>query len=327
MLSKEKENDSCQSPVKVVPLLFFEVSFAFLTSFCFRQLIGNVNPPANGLFWFLISLGLFIVFSFLTALLVSGFMWSGLAAGLSALASLAVFYDYFSTTLFVFGIFIFLIFIWGINSLRSELENSLKIRFFYLTKAFLPKVALGVAILISLFSYFLFTARGGFPISFENFQFLLKPNEKLIGILIKDFSFQKPLQTVLAGLLAPQLAAKVPNFENLPASVKETVLELTIKREFLDGLSKFLGSEINAQDSADKVIYNSLVIKFSQLDERVKNWIIIGIFVVLFLTIRALFVPVNWLLSIFIFLIYLFLLAFNFVSVKMESRSKEVLMI
>ncbi len=104
-------------------------------------------------------------------------------------------------------------------------------------------------------------------------------------------------------------------------------MELTIKREFLDGLSKFLGSEINAQDSADKVIYNSLVIKFSQLDEGVKKWIIIGIFVVLFLTIRALFVPVNWLLSIFIFLIYLFLLAFNFVSVKMESRSKEVLMI
>ena len=145
--------------------------------------------------------------------------------------------------------------------------------------------------------------------------------------MIKDFSFQKPLQTVLAGLLAPQLAAKVPNFENLPASTKEAVLELTIKREFLDGLSKFLGSEINAQDSADKVIYNSLVIKFSQLDEGVKKWIIIGIFVVLFLTIRALFVPVNWLLSIFIFLIYLFLLAFNFVSVKMESRSKEVLMI
>lgn len=334
LLSKEKEDNFYQPPVKVIPLLFFEIGFAFLMSFGFRQLISNTSLSAGGLFWFLIGLGLFTVFSFLTALLVNGFQWSGLAAGLSVLASLAVFYDYFSTTLIIFGILVFLILIWGISRLRSELTDSLKIRFFRLTQVFLPKIALGVAILLSLFSYLLFSSQassagpgqGGFPISFKNFHFLLKPNEKLVGIFIPDFSFQKPFQIILAGLLKRQLAAKVPSFESLSASAKETMVESVIDEE-LAGLKKFLGAEINARDSVDKVIYDSLVKKFSQLDERVKKWIIIGIFFVLFLTIRALFIPVNWLLAIFLFLIYLFLLALNFASVKMEPRSKEIIII
>ncbi|MEK7624280.1 MAG: hypothetical protein AAB404_00920, partial [Patescibacteria group bacterium] len=323
LLSKENENDFYQSPVKIIPFLVFEVGCAFLMSFYFRQLIGNVNPPTNGLFLFLTGAGLFVIFSFLNAFFVSGFLWSNLAAGLSALASLAVFYDYFSTTFIVFGILISLIFIWGINSLRSEMESSLKIRFFRLTKVFLPKIGLGVAILLSLFSYFLFSSRGGFPISFENLQFLLKPNEKPIGFLVKDFSFQKPFQAVLADLLGRRSVVKIPNFETLSASAQKIIIESAIGQE-LAGLNKFLGFEINTQDSVERVIYDSLLAKFNQFDEKAKKWIIIGIFAVLFLVIRALFIPLNLLLSILAFLIYLFLLAFDYASIKTESRSKEV---
>src|SRR3989338_1396543 len=326
LLSKEKEDNFYQPLVKVIPLLSFEIGSAFLMSFCFRQFIGKADLSAGGLFWFLIGFGLFAVFSFLAALFVNGLQWSGLAAGLSVVAGLAVFYDYFSITLVVFGILAFLIFIWGISQLRLESANSLKIRFLRLTKIFLPKIALGTAILLSLFSYFLFSSQSDFPVSFKNFQFLLKPNEKLVGVFIPDFSFQKPFQTALAGFLKKQLIAKVPSFESLSASVKETMAEAAAEKG-LTHLNKFLGVEINARDSADKVIYDSLAIKFNQLDERAKKWIITGVFVVLFLTIRALFVPINWLLSILLFLIYLFLLALNFASVKMESRGKEVLTI
>ncbi len=332
-----KKNGIYQSPFKVIPLLIFEISSAFLMSFYFRQLlsgssdlIAQTGLPAGqvggGLIWFLVGLGLFVIFSFLSALFINGLPWSSLAAGLSVIASLAVFYDYFSTVLIVFGIFIFLIFVWAIRKLRLELEDTLKIRFFRLVKVFLSKVTLGLAIMISLFGYFLLPAGGGFPVSLENFQFfVLKPNEGLISIFVPNFKFQTPIQTVLAGLLEPQLAEKVPNYKNLPASAKEIILESAIRQQFLDGLEKSLGTKIDSQESVGQAIYDSLAIKFSQLDDAVKNWITIGIFVLLFFTIQFIFIPIKWLLSFLLFLIYLFLLAIKFVHIRLESRSKEVL--
>ena len=275
MLSKE--NDIYQSPVKVAFLLIFEIGSAFLMSFYFRQFA--VDFGSQKLILFLVGLVSFLVFSFFAALFIRGFLWSNLAVGLSLAAGLAVFYDYFSATFLVFGFFIFLVFFWGIGGLRFELENSLKIKIPRLLKIFLAKASLGTAILISLFCYFLFSVKGDFPISFENLQFLLKPNEKLLAIFVPGFSFQKPLQTVLTGV------------------------------------------------SADRVIYDSLKIKFNQLGETVKKWIIIGVFAALFFVIRFLFIPLNWLLSAVVFLIYLVLLALNFASIRLEPRSKEVLMI
>jgi len=334
-----KKNGIYQSPFKVVPFLVLEIGSAFLMSFYLRQLLTNAGSsglpaqaglPAGqaggGLIWFLVGLGLFIIFSFLSALFINGLLWSSLAAGLSVIASLAVFYDYFSTVLIVFSIFIFLIFVWGISKLRSELEDTLKIKFFRLVKVFLSKIVLGLAIMISLFGYFLLPTGGGFPVSLENFQsFVLKPNEGLIGIFVPNFKFQTSIQTVLAGLLEPQLAKQVPNYKNLPASAKEIILESAIRQQLLDGLEKALGTKIDSQEPVGKVIYDSLAIKFSQLDETAKNWITIGIFVLLFFTIQFIFIPIKWLLSFLLFLIYLFLLAINFVSIRLESRSKEVL--
>jgi len=320
-----KENEIYQSPVKVAFLLILEIGSAFLMSFYFRQFAADFG--SQKLILFLVGLILFLTFSFFSALFIRGFLWSGLAVGLSLVAGLAVFYDYFSPVLIVFGFFIFWVFFWGIGGLRFESENSLKIKISRLLKIFLAKASLGTAILISLFCYFLFSAGSDFPISFENLQFLLKPNEKLLAIFIPEFSFQKPLQTVLAGVLEQQLAPKIPNFEKLPASAKSIIIEEAVRQEFLAGLEQFLGIRINPRDSVDRVIYDSLKIKFNQLGETVKKWIIIGVFVALFFAIRFLFIPLNWLLSAVIFLIYLVLLALNFASIRLESRSKEVLII
>lgn len=321
-----KENGIYQSPFKVVPLLVLEIGSAFLMSFYFRQFLAGSS--VSGLIWFLVGLCLFIIFSFLSALFISGLIWSSLAAGLSVIASLAVFYDHFSTVLVVSNIFIFLIFVWGIYKLRSELEDTMKIKISRLVKVFLPKITLGLAIMISLFSYFLLPAGNGFPVSSENFQsFVLKPNEGLISIFVPNFKFQMPIQTVLAGLLEPQLAKEVPNYKNLPAAAKEIILESAIRQQFLDRLEKSLGTKIDAKEPVGQAIYDSLATKFGQLDDAVKNWITIGIFVILFFTIQFIFIPIRWLLSLLLFPIYLLLLAVNFANIRLESRSKEVLVL
>jgi len=321
LISKEKENDFYQSPFKVIPLLVLEVVSAFLMSFYFRQLLVH----GAGLVWLLTGFCLFVIFSFLSALFLNRIFWPSLAAGLSVIFSLAVFYDYFSTVLIVSGIFIFLIFVWGIRKLSLEMENTLKIDFFRLVKIFLSKIALGLVIMTCVFGYFLLPAGKGFLISFENFQsFVLKPNEGLLGLFIPNFSFQKSVQSVLGDLVEQKLQAN-PDFDKLPAAAKEIFVESTIQTQFLDGLEKSLGTKISSQDSISKVIYDFLVTKFSQLNESVKNLITIGFFVILFFIIQTIFVPVKWLLSFVLFLIYMSLLAINFASIRLESRSKEVL--
>ncbi|MDP3052846.1 MAG: hypothetical protein Q8N22_02750 [bacterium] len=322
LISKESGGFN-QSSVKIIPLLFLEIVSAFLMSFYFRQLMTGFS--VLNLIWFSAGLALFVIISFLAALFVNELLWSSLAAGLSVIVSLAVFYDYFSVVLLGFGFLIFLILVWGISRLKTDSDNTLKINFSHLSKIFLSKITLATAILLCLFAYFLFSAKGGFPISFESFRvFILKPNEGIISIFVPNFKFQEPLQKVLAGVLENQLSQSIPNFKNLPASVKETVIASAVDQEFGVSLTKALGYQVNLKDSVDKVVYDSLVIKFDQLDPTAKNWIYIGVFVALFFTIRFLFIPINWVLSILMFLIYQLLLAVKFVSIKSESRSKEV---
>lgn len=319
-----KENDGVhQSSVKIIPLLILEIVSAFLMSFYFRQLAAGFSVP--NLIWFSVGLVLFVIFSFLAALLINELLWPSLAAGLSVIASLAVFYDYFSVVLLGFGLLVFLILVFGMSRLKTDLENTLKINFSHLSKIFLSKITLAMSILFCLFAYFLFSAKGGFPVSFESFRvFILKPNEGIISIFVPNFKFQEPLQKVLAGVLENQLSQSIPNFKNLPASVKETVIASAVDQEFGVSLTNALGYQVNLKDSVDKVVYDSLVIKFNQLNPTAKNYIYIGILVVLFFTIRFLFIPINWVLSILMFLAYQLLLAVNFVNIKSESRSKEV---
>ncbi len=325
LISKEN-GGSNQSSVKIIPILVLEIISAFLMSFYFRQMVAGLNVP--NLIWFLVGFILFVIFSFLAALFINELLWSSLAAGLSVIVSLAVFYDYFSVVLLGFGLLVFLILLWGMSRLKTDSDNTLKINFSHLSKIFLSKITLALAILFCLFAYFLFSTKGGFPISFESFRvFILKPNEGIIRIFVPNFKFQEPLQTVLAGVLEKQLVQSVPNFNNLPASVKETAITSAVDQQFGVSLDKALGYQVNLKDPVDKVIYDSLVIKFDQLNPMAKNWTYIGIFVVLFFTIRFLFIPINWLLSILMFLIYQLLLAVKFVSIKSESRSKEVFVI
>lgn len=311
LLAKEKENDIYQSPLKVVPLLVLEVVAAFSMSFYFRQLIIDFTTPK--LVLFLTGLSSFLIFSFFSSLLVRGFFWSALGAGLAVAASLAVFYDYFSPTLIISGLIIFLIFLWAIRELRLAVDDSLKIRFFHLAKVFLARATLGLAVALAIFGYFLLPAADGFPLSFKNFQFLLKPNEKLVAIFIPNFRFEKPLKEIL--------------LEKLPAEVKGTAIEGMVQEEFLAGWEKFLGFKINPADSVDKVFFNSLKTKFDQMSEGTKRLTVIGVFISLFFLIELVFIPLKWVFPLILFLIYTFLSAINFVTIRLESRSKEFISI
>jgi len=325
LISKEN-NNFYHSPFKIIPLLVLEIASAFVLSFYFRQLAAGFTVP--NLIWFSVGLVLFVIFSFFAALFINELLWSSLAAGFSVIAGLAVFYDSFLPALVGLGFLVFFILVWGIYRAKTELENTLKIDFFHLSKVFLSKIALAIAVLLCFFSYFLFSAKGGFPISFESFRiFVLKPNERIISIFVPNFKFQEPLQNVLAGVLENQLSQSIPNFKNLPASTKETIIASAVDQEFGVSLTKVLGYQVNLKDSVDKVVYDSLVIKFYQFSPAAKNWMYIGILVSLFFVIKLLFIPVNWLLSILIFLVYQLLLAVNFVNIKSESRSKEVIQI
>jgi hypothetical protein len=54
---------------------------------------------------------------------------------------------------------------------------------------------------------------------------------------------------------------------------------------------------------------------------------VLGLFFVLFLIIKFLFMILTWVFPLVLFLVYLLLTAVNFVSIRLESRSKEVLSI
>jgi len=313
LLAKENQNELYQPPFKVILLLVLEISSAFLMSFYFRQLI--TDSSGLKLILFLVGLVLFLVFSFFTSLLIKSFIWPSLGLLLATVASLVVFYDYFSQLFIVAALFIFLIFLWAARALRRAAEDSLKIRFFQLAKTFLVKADWGLILMLTLFCYFLLPANG-LPLSFKNFQLLVNPSEKLVAIFIPGFQFEKSFQDNLSGLLEKQLAVQVPGFEKLPAATKTAALEQTFKDFPFD-----------VQSPADQSIFDFLKNKFSQMDTSTQNWIIIGFFIILLLVVKFLFIFWQWILPPIIFMVYLFLSAINFVSIELESRDKEVVVL
>jgi len=328
LLEKEKDSDVYQSPVKFFSLFILEIFFAFLMSFYFRQLGASFS--AGNLIWFLASFCLFVVFSFFSALFMNEILWSSLAAGLAVLAGLAVFYDQFGTPLVIFGLLVFFVLFLGIRELRGQLDNALKISFPNLVKSFLPKISLAMAVLTTLFVYLLFFTRAGFPISSDNFKFIfLKPEEKLVGLFINNFNFDKPLEAILSDVFEKQLLAQIPNFYQLPAATQQAGLETVKAQEqnFIGSIDKSLGLKINAKETVDQVIYDSLSVKFNQLGGTAQRLIVIGILVLIFFSIQFLLVILNWLLFPVLFIVYTLLLTLKFARIKLEPRSKEVFVV
>jgi len=133
-----------RSMVKIVILALFGAAFSFASGF-FLQVFMIGGGGNNLWFSFLSGLGFMAVLLLCVFFIKTGWMANS-AVFAQSLAFFALFYDRISTMVEIGAILGFLFFISGIYAGRSELENTLEIKFWKIGKKVLPKAIAGIAI-------------------------------------------------------------------------------------------------------------------------------------------------------------------------------------
>lgn len=296
---------------KVVGLLGLGVFAAWIFGYEFRVWFSS---PTIGEFSALLVLTAF----FLTVFTVTSFAIKGvqvMAAGVilqiaAVWASLDGKFSVF--TLIGLGtLFVFLVagFVRG----RSDILNSVKIRFFRISYRMVTVATTGFVL------FFVFYLVGSLNLSQTNFHrgtidFLLGISESATENIIPGFSRDKSIDDVLRAFIRAKA----------PAGMTEAEIQLnivTMKEE----IRKATGFRLDGRERFSEALYELTVAKFSTLAPAYQTLMIIFAGIVIFGFVKGLAFFLNIIVVLLAFVAYQTLIALNIITVRLESANREVI--
>lgn len=234
------------------------------------------------------------------------------------------------------GFFLFFIFsLLGIGRGVSRFRNSIKLRFFEVTKIVTPKLVTGFLILASVLFYAQYFLWGSVNEAMIRgvFNETLKSSEPIVHLWYSDVSTDQTVGEFFSTLTTSQIK-KNPEVTingvsvNVRDGLKELPIEMQMKilNTFSSELQKKIEEKIGPLDTNAKV--NDTLYQF------VKDWveklgpqvrIILGILltVLLFLTVKGFAYLVYWVINLFAFLVFKLLVVANFAVPGYEARTRE----
>ncbi len=247
---------------------------------------------------------------------------------LESLALLGVFYDKLSLMLGLGVLASFLILLWANYSGRLELENMLKIRFWRVGKKTLPKAITALALFVAVaYAGVGSFGENDFFISSKAFEKILSPiaEMKIVQNFLPGFALEKPFDEFIKDLAKNQIEQN-PQFKLLPQKAKKELVNQTAK-ELEKKASDLIGGPVNSKIKTSDLLYQTMVSKFKELPENIKNFLPVGLATLIFLTIVSLILPIRWLVSVLAYLVYEICLALGFSTIMLEGRSREIILL
>lgn len=297
--------------------VYFAISFAAAVGFGAVFLVNSI---------FIKSLGranLIIFFECLA--LAAGVLFapfSGLAAGFSE--KITQITPLFGAT----ALMVFLLLVSGNYGGYSELQNSLKVKFWRVSRAVLPKAILGLII----FGTAVYAGNFSGP-SADKFFVSEQAFEKIITVsattfiqkFLPEFNLSLSVQDLIAKMAENQIERN-PQFKILPNSLKKQLVNQATA-ELKERTLELAGSPVDFQKNPGRAIYGVLVLKFNQLTSRAKAIVAAIVAALLFLTAIGFAWPIRILMTIVALIIYEMFLAFGLAMVALEGRSREIIIL
>lgn len=314
-----------RSLAKIIILAAIGIVLAFLFAYFLKLFLLDFTRLDFLLICFILALGFLISF-FLNVLFVKSFQNVALITFLESVAMLIVFYDYFSKWAIgaVLGVFLFLI--WGNYSGKSELANTLKIRFWRIGKKVMPKAVAALALFIGVVYFEVGgLAQEKFFISSSTFEKMINPVSPVIAQLMPGFDPSLTTEEFIDNLAKNQIEQD-PQFESLPAYSKKD-LQIQAAKNIEKQLSEFLGISLNPKAKVSEMFYQTLLSRFEKLPAGVKDLIPFGVPLFIFLIIIGFSLPIRWIASVLAFLVYETCLVFGFGSIMSEGTSREIVIL
>ena len=284
-----------------------------------------------GYFFFAVGAGLFfIAFFLLSAILIkSPFINYGIIAS-EALALFIGSYSTFSLAAFFGALVALFLFLFAYYVAMREMESLLKIRFWRISKAVVPKVILGVALFISLVSYGKlgaadWTASEYSFISEKVFETVLTPAVPFAQKMVPEFDLRTALGDMI-DRIAEREVANDARLAILSPSLRSDVSKATAA-ELRKQIEDYVGSPMDWNRSVVASLREAVLARLSGASPQAKSRIPAGIAVIVFLVIMSFTGIIRYLATFIAFLIYEMCMALGFSVLLLETRSREIIIL
>lgn len=205
---------------------------------------------------------------------------------------------------------------------RRELEATIKVRFFRISR-----LSLNLTIpALALFIVVMFVIKGGLWTE-NSLRTLLQPITPLAAKHIPTFSFSMQTGELLSDIVVSNLSEQeINDLNKLPLWAQNQLIAEPVS-QIKEKIESLIMSEVDLEKPISTNIYNGLHSRYSGLNSTSRIILIAVLLVLLFSLIKSLVPFIYVPLALLAFILYEILLATNFVVVQLESRSREVIIL
>lgn len=311
--SVKQESEIDLSSIKISALALvgglFSLGFAFFLS----RLYQNTDGLTLNIV-FTLALGtLFLVVVFLQSILIKETGRVGAILFLQSAVMLIPFV--FSLTVFILIGFLitYLLLFWGNVSGKKELQYSMKVRIFRLSKFVLPKAITGLSIFVAA-SYMGVFQDTGLLVSQDTFKRIVLPAEAVTKIIMPGFSLEDSFTTLIE--------KSHPEIKTFTKSEEAGVIK---QQQAYFG--QILQYKFEANDTIVDILYNAYAQNIGQVSSNSKIVILFGLGIILFLLIKSVGTPIAWFVALVAAAVYEILIALGFAVVVLETKSREIVLL
>lgn len=311
--STQPEAEVDISMLKINGVAMVGIVLAFVFSIFLRRLYWSSGDLTLNLVLALVLAALLLVVVFLQSVLIKDRGRIGAILFLETTVMLIPFIFSLSGFVLVGLTMTFLFLLWGSWSGRKELDQSIKVRLFRLSKFILPKAITGLSIFIAA-SYMSVFQEQGLVISRETFRRIISPAEAVTKTVMPAFSLEDTFESALL--------KSDPEIQKLPSAQKKEIIEK--QKEKFGSLFRY---NFESRDTIINILYDSYTVNAQRISAESKILILFVLGAVIFLLAKSIGTPISWLVALVAALVYEALIALGFAIVVLETRSKEIILL
>jgi len=301
---------------------------SFWLGYVLRSVLG-VSDDIDFARWlpFLISVVVFLVMVDLVVMLVSEKTMLVISCIGSSIFVVAGFLDHISVQIIIAGVALAIFMLLAGYEGRRMMDGALKIRFFAISKVILSRAIVGIALMLAIIFFGIFSQaplgpnnpilpQHVFETSMQRFSHTLAP-------ILGGIDFSKTLRAITQNTVESAIQS-----QGLPLTkYQQNVLINKYLTDYQNKISKFFGRTIDPDKTLSSAFYDLLLSKFNGLNDSSRRIVLAGMAFLLFLSVQAVAPIMRWIAGGIAYIIFLFLKAMNFFAVVTETKNKEVILL
>ena len=238
---------------------------------------------------------------------------------LESVALVAFFYSYPLQVLNLTALVVAVSTVWGYFSIRGELRNSLRIRFFAASSRAISKVATAALIFLIAMYAAVSIGRGNFFVPQNYFNGFFDWSSGIVANFYPGIPLDGSFGDFAQAVAQEQLKNNA-TFESLPADQQSQVLAASTAQ-----IAGSFTPTPSATEPTREVFYSYFIAMASKLQGQFGNGFIFVWGLILFLILRTIAILAVWIAQFVTLVFYEFFLAIGFVAISEESESRELI--